>query len=145
MRKFLLLIAFGFVAGFLLTALVAWPARAELPRDEQCRMEQRDHAHSTQHETELTVRCFGRKFNIRATALRIGWCESHLTTEHSPHSDPYHGTFQYLKRTFHHQQHQIRAQVRKYDLNRRVHNMRANIGTAVIWMSKHGTAPWSCA
>lgn len=123
------------VAGLL---LIATPAHAELKHDQQCR----------KNTSPKIARCFARDFGGRSLvrkALAVGRCESGLDGREAAHADPYHGEYQYLVSTFHSQQNQIPAQVSKYDLGGEVHNDRANIGTAVIWASKYGWGPWSCA
>lgn len=132
-----------------LMLVVGMPVAAQaVPREDQCRFEQLDRATSTHHEVVRTVRCAGLRYGSRAdvhTALRIGRCESGLTAEKAPHSGDHHGTYQYLVSTFHSQQRQMRAVTRGMDLSHHVHNMRANVVTAVAWMIKRTTGPWSCA
>lgn len=128
-------IATVLVAGLL---LIATPAHAELRHSEQCR----------KATAPKIARCFAREFGghrLVRTALRVGRCESGLDGREAPHSDPYHGEYQYLTSTYSSQQDQIPAQVSKYDLSHDVHNTRGNIGTAIIWASKHGwDGTWSC-
>jgi len=131
-------------ACVVVASLLVAPQAVAVPRDQQCRQ----HGSVSHRATIATVRCAGRHFGghrLVRTALRIGRCESGLAGVEAPHSDPYHGTYQYVASTFASQQDAMPAVVRGFDLSDAVHNMRANVVTAVAWMSKHGTGPWSCA
>lgn len=127
------------IAACAVVALVSVaPQAVAVPRSKQCR----------DRSVVRTVRCAGRHYGGRSlvrTALRIGRCESGLALREAPHSDPYHGQYQYLASTFASEQDAMPAVVNGMDLSDEVHNMRANVVTAVAWMSKHGTSPWSCA
>jgi hypothetical protein len=94
-----------------------------------------------------TVRCAAVKFQPEggmAKALSVWRCESGWGTE-PPHSDAYHGPFQYLYSTYDSQQDSMPNVVRWYDLSASVHDMRSNMLTAVAWAARHGWGPWSCA
>lgn len=77
-------------------------------------------------------------------ALSVWRCELGSAFE-QPHSDPYHGPFQYLIDTFTGQYKHIPDVARWFDIPRKVHSPRANIVTAVAWAARHGWGPWSCA
>lgn len=77
-------------------------------------------------------------------ALGVWNCESGWLHGEPPHSDAYHGPFQYLKSTFHEQLSSMPAVRAQWDLTPRVHNVRANIVTAVAW-GRRSWSPWGCA
>jgi hypothetical protein len=94
-----------------------------------------------------TVKCAAVKFQPPGgmrEALGVWNCESGFGHE-SPHSDSYHGPFQYMYLTYEHQQESMPNVVRWYELSAAVHDMRSNIMTAVAWAARHGWGPWSCA
>ena len=94
---------------------------------------------------EKTVRCAAEAFDTDVDqALSVWRCESNFGTE-SPHSDPYHGPFQYLLSTYQSQQNSMPDVMVWYELSRDVHDMRSNILTAVAYAARHGWGPWGCA
>lgn len=99
------------------------------------------------YSPEKTVRCAAVKFQPEggaAKAISVWSCESGFGTE-SPHTDAYHGPFQFTYSTYDSQQESMPDVVEWYDLSAAVHDMRSNILTAVAWASRHGWGPWSCA
>lgn len=94
-----------------------------------------------------TVECAAAKFEPpggAGTALAIWQCESNFGTE-SPHSDPYHGPFQYLTSTYTNQRASMPDVTKWFELSVFVHDMRSNILTANAWAARYGWGPWSCA
>jgi hypothetical protein len=99
------------------------------------------------YSPEKTVRCAATKFRPPGgvdMALSVWRCESNFGTE-SPHSDPYHGPFQYMTGTYSGQQSMMPDVVRWNELSAEVHDMRSNIMTAVAWAARHDWGPWGCA
>jgi hypothetical protein len=99
------------------------------------------------YSPEKTVRCAAVKFDPPggvSEAVSVWSCESNFGTE-SPHTDAYHGPFQYMYSTYEGQQNSMPDVVEWYELSPAVHDMRSNILTAVAWAARHGWGPWSCA
>jgi hypothetical protein len=99
------------------------------------------------YSPEKTVRCAAVKFEPAGgvtEAVSVWQCESNFGTE-PPHTDSYHGPFQYLYSTYEGQQEAMPDVVEWYDLSAAVHDMRSNILTAVAWAARHGWGAWSCA
>ena len=69
--------------------------------------------------------------------------ESGFGTE-PPHSDAYHGPYQYALGTYAGQRASMPDFVRWHDVSTLVHDMRSNILLAVGWAARHGWAPWAC-
>lgn len=117
-------------------------------REDQCRFKQQggDRAWSY-HKIVLTIECAAEALDPIGglpKVLNVWGCESGWGVE-PPHTDSYHGPFQYLRSTFHSQQSQMPGVVGRYDLPRRVHSPRANILTAVGW-ARWSWRPWAgCA
>jgi hypothetical protein len=74
-------------------------------------------------------------------ALRVWGCESNFGTE-PPHSDPYHGPFQYTYGTYASQRASMPDVTKWFELSTEVHDMRSNIITAVAWAARNGWGPW---
>jgi hypothetical protein len=99
------------------------------------------------YSPEKTVRCAAVRFEPeggQAKAVSVWQCESNFGTE-PPHTDSYHGPFQYLYSTYERQREAMPDVVEWYDLSAAVHDMRSNILTAVAWAARHGWGAWSCA
>jgi hypothetical protein len=99
------------------------------------------------YSPEKTVRCAAVRFEPEGgqeKAVSVWRCESNFGTE-PPHTDPYHGPFQYLYSTYEGQRAAMPDVVEWYDLSAAVHDMRSNILTAVAWAARHGWGAWSCA
>ena len=77
-------------------------------------------------------------------ALSVWRCESNFGAE-PPHSDSYHGPFQYAVGTYAYQRAAMPDVTRWFDLSRLVHDTRSNIILAVAWAAHHSWGPWSCA
>jgi hypothetical protein len=126
------------VAGTILTlGLVVPSATAAEKWDEDCRG----------YSPAKTVECAAAKQEPPggvSEALAVWSCESNFGTE-PPHSDPYHGPFQYLTSTYANQRAAMPDVTKWYDLSVFVHDMRSNIITAIAWASRYGWGPWSCA
>jgi hypothetical protein len=96
---------------------------------------------------EKTVRCAAAKFDPpggAAQAVAVWSCESNFGVE-PPHTDSYHGPFQYAISTYQSQQASMPDVVDWYDLSPAVHDVRSNILTAVAWSARNSWSPWSCA
>ena len=94
---------------------------------------------------EKTVRCAAHTFGVsEEQAVSVWQCESNFGTE-PPHTDAYHGPFQYLYSTYASQQASMPDVVDWYELSPAVHDMRSNILTAVAWAARNSWSPWSCA
>lgn len=94
-----------------------------------------------------TVRCAAAKLRPEGgvtKALSVWRCESGWGRE-TPHTDAYHGPFQYLYSTYDSHQEAMPDVVRWYKLSAAVHDMRSNILTAVAWAARDGWGPWTCA
>lgn len=94
-----------------------------------------------------TVRCAAVKFRPPGgvdMALSVWRCESNFGTE-SPHSDSYHGPFQYALGTYAGQRAMMPDVVRWNKLSSLVHDTRSNIMMAVAWAAHHDWGPWTCA
>jgi hypothetical protein len=99
------------------------------------------------YSPEKTVRCAAVKFEPEGgqeKAVSVWQCESNFGTE-SPHTDAYHGPFQYLYSTYEGQRESMPDVVEWYELSAAVHDMRSNILTAVAWAARHGWGAWSCS
>lgn len=99
------------------------------------------------YSPEKTVRCAAVKFDPAggaAKAISVWQCESNFGHE-PPHSDAYHGPFQFLYSTYESQQDSMPDVVRWYDLSPAVHDVRSNILTAVAWAARNSWSPWGCA
>jgi hypothetical protein len=77
-------------------------------------------------------------------ALAVWRCESDFGTE-PPHSDSYHGPFQYAIGTYAYQRQAMPDVTRWFDLSVLVHDVRSNIVLAVAWAAHHSWGPWACA
>jgi hypothetical protein len=94
---------------------------------------------------EKTVRCAADTFGTNEEqAVAVWQCESNFGVE-PPHTDAYHGPFQYLYSTYQSQQESMPDVVKWFELSPAVHDVRSNIMTAVAWASRHGWGPWGCA
>jgi hypothetical protein len=94
---------------------------------------------------EKTVRCAADTFGVsEEQAVSVWQCESNFGVE-PPHTDAYHGPYQYAYSTYESQQASMPDVVKWYELSPAVHDVRSNIVTAVAWASRHGWSPWSCA
>jgi hypothetical protein len=99
------------------------------------------------YSPEKTVRCAAAAFDPAGgaeKALSVWRCESNFGVE-PPHTDAYHGPFQYLYSTYASQQGSMPDVVRWYDLSPAVHDVRSNILTAVAWAARNSWSPWGCA
>jgi hypothetical protein len=99
------------------------------------------------YSPEKTVRCAAAKFDPPggvAQAVAVWSCESNFGIE-PPHSDAYHGPFQYLYSTYQSQQESMPDVVDWYELSPAVHDVRSNILTAVAWAARNSWGPWGCA
>jgi hypothetical protein len=121
------------------------PSRVE--RSEQCRFKNHgDTRFWTYQKVVLTIECASEALEPiggLSKALDVFNCETPAIPE-PPHTDSYHGPFQYLKSTFHSQQSAMPGVVNRYDLPRRVHSPRANVVTAIAW-ARWSWSPWACA
>jgi hypothetical protein len=98
------------------------------------------------YSPEKTVRCAVVKFEPEGgqeKAVSVWQCESNFGTE-PPHTDAYHGPFQYLYSTYEGQRESMPDVVEWYELSAAVHDMRSNILTAVAWAARHSWDAWSC-
>lgn len=97
---------------------------------------------------EQMVACAARRFEPPggiAQALSVWHCESGWAVE-PPHTDPYHGPFQYLTSTFESQYDSLPDVTRWFELKRAVHDPRSNIVVAIAWAAHNNSwGPWSCA
>jgi hypothetical protein len=94
---------------------------------------------------EKTVRCAADLFGVsEEQAVSVWSCESGFGTE-SPHTDAYHGPFQYLYSTYQSQQESMPDVVEWHELSPAVHDMRSNVMTAIAYAARNGWGPWSCA
>jgi hypothetical protein len=94
---------------------------------------------------EKTVRCAAEAFGVPADqAVAVWQCESNFGVE-PPHTDAYHGPFQYAYSTYESQRESMPDVVKWFELSPAVHDVRSNILTAVAWAARHGWGPWSCA
>lgn len=94
---------------------------------------------------EKTVRCAAETFGVSTEqAVAVWQCESNFGVE-PPHTDAYHGPFQYLASTYISQQESMPDVVRWFELSPAVHDVRSNILTAVAYAARHGWGAWSCA
>jgi hypothetical protein len=99
------------------------------------------------YSPEKTVRCAAAAFDPAggaAKAISVWECESNFGIE-PPHTDAYHGPFQYLYSTFASQQESMPDVVNWYELSPAVHDVRSNILTAVAWAARNSWSPWGCA
>lgn len=118
--------------------------RASLHELESLTSRARDQADCRDLSPEKTVRCAAEKFKPYGgaeKAISVWQCESGWGTE-PPHSDSYHGPFQYVYSTYASQQESMPDIVEWNELSPAVHDMRSNILTAVAWASRHGWGPW---
>lgn len=106
------------------------------------------HQDCKNYGAERTVRCIAQKQDPPggvSKALSVWRCESNFGTE-PPHSDSYHGPYQFSLSTYASQQDSMPRIVRWYDLSALVHDMRSNIITAVAWAARNSWSPWEgCA
>ena len=94
---------------------------------------------------EKTVRCAAETFGVSVDqAVAVWQCESNFGVE-PPHTDAYHGPFQFTYSTYAGQQASMPDVVKWFELSPAVHDVRSNILTAVAWAARHGWSPWSCA
>jgi hypothetical protein len=125
------------VAGTILLGATAPIATADEKWNDECRG----------YSPAKTVECAAAKQQPpggASFALSVWQCESNFGTE-SPHSDPYHGPFQYLTSTYANQRASMPDVTRWFELSPFVHDMRSNIITAVAWAARSGWGPWGCA
>jgi len=99
------------------------------------------------YSPEKTVRCVAEKQQPPGgvdEALDVWRCESSFGIE-PPHSDSYHGPFQYAVDTYASQRQAMPDVTRWYDLSVLVHDVRSNIVMAVAWAAHHSWGAWACA
>lgn len=116
-------------------------------RQEQCRFKNVGVRTWSEPDVEATIRCVAAKQGTSAAqALSVYGCETGHPYE-SPHTDGYHGPFQYAVSTFKAQYENVKREMRRVygHVAKRVHNIRANVTTAIVWAGRYGWGPWSCA
>jgi hypothetical protein len=118
-------------------------------RYEECRFKNVGTRAWSTRDVERMIRCVAAKEDPpggAAEALSVYNCETGHPIE-APHSDPYHGPMQYLVSTFQSQYDRVATRLRQAygKVVERVHNVRANITTAIVWAGRYGWGPWSCA
>lgn len=103
------------------------------------------HRDCRDYGASMTVRCIAVKQEPPGgtpKALSVWECESGFLYE-SPHSDSYHGPFQYAYGTYEGQWELMPRIVEWFELSRSVHDPRSNIIMAVSWAARYGWGPWS--
>jgi len=116
-------------------------------RQEQCQFKNVGSRLWSESDVERTIRCVASKQGVSATqALSVYGCETGHPYE-APHTDSYHGPMQYAVSTFKGQYENVKREMRRRygHVVKRVHNIRANVTVAIMWASRHGWGPWSCA
>ena len=117
-------------------------------RQEQCRFKTVGTRAWSASDVEATIRCVAAREDVSADeALSVWRCESGWAYE-EPHSDCCHGPMQYMRDTFRAQFDQLKQAIRRRygEVAERVHNVRANITTAVVFIGHGGSwsPTWAC-
>ena len=124
-------------------------ANQPIDREDECRFKNVGTKAWSSRDVERTIRCVATKEDVDASqALSVWRCESGWAYEPA-HSDCCHGPMQYMVDTFRSQFHRLQDAIhRRYGaVAGRIHNVRANITTAIVFVG-HGGAwspTWECA
>ena len=141
------------VIGLVLAVLTGSAGAQAIDRDpgwrqEQCRFKTVGAPMWSPTDVEKLIRCVSAKEGVDpAGAMAVWQCESGWAYE-PPHSDCCHGPMQYMVGTFKSQFDRLKEAIRRRygELAERVHNIRANITTAIVFVGHGGSwsPTWEC-